>query len=460
MLPVADRETVASTSLTSSPMRIRFSAWRLGWLVSLALVVLLPTIVMAQRADDFVSNGDMLLFRSNFSLPSPEDQVIARQRGVVAFDAYQSNPWPAGEMPLVFDGIDDSKQQQLLTYCGAWTAFTGVRCVRRTDQARFVIVRADKEGCFASVGAPTNGNGIINLGSSFCWEPYHAIHELGHGFGLMHEHQRPNRDDYISIVPENIQPGDANFVIVPSNRAATEYDFDSITHYGPAFGSRNGNPTIVPKPQFVERAKNMGRGTAPSALDRTALASVYNIAPAPRNGSSPRVVFDRLDFLSAMQDLDRVYVGELHRANGLSIGGRPDFLGIAAWIFDVYLSGRATGYTQGEAFYNVRAWISQSDEWRSKNPAMQPLALLPTNSPIHLDRGEYLEAMYRLDDAYKTELLRPNGLSLNGAPDLLGIAAWIFDVYLNTRLNGGSPDQAWNMVLTAIRNSDEYRQRH
>lgn len=63
-----------------------------------------------------------------------------------------------------------------------------------------------------------------------------------------------------------------------------------------------------------------------------------------RPASAPAaVVFDRAEFLSAMNRLHQFYMATegLQRPNGLSIGGAPDLVGIAAWIFDVYLTCRA-----------------------------------------------------------------------------------------------------------------------
>ena len=61
------------------------------------------------------------------------------------------------------------------------------------------------------------------------------------------------------------------------------------------------------------------------------------------------LTFDRSDFLAAMNRLDAFYKAPegLQRPNGLSVAGRPDFLGIAAWIFDVYLTCRSAGRTAG-----------------------------------------------------------------------------------------------------------------
>jgi hypothetical protein len=59
---------------------------------------------------------------------------------------------------------------------------------------------------------------------------------------------------------------------------------------------------------------------------------------------------------------------------------------------------------------------------------------------VAFDRNDFLAAMNRLHEHYKTPegLQRPNGLSIDGNPDFVGIAAWIFDVYLSCRASGPS----------------------
>ena len=52
------------------------------------------------------------------------------------------------------------------------------------------------------------------------------------------------------------------------------------------------------------------------------------------------------------------------------------------------------------------------------------------------------------------------GLSISGGPDFLGIATWIFDIYLAERLNGISPNGAWTITENAIRNTGEWRSKH
>jgi hypothetical protein len=58
----------------------------------------------------------------------------------------------------------------------------------------------------------------------------------------------------------------------------------------------------------------------------------------------------------------------LQRSEGLWIKGHPDYEGISAWIFDVYLRDRLNGLTEAEAQERVATAIRQSEEWRTKHP--------------------------------------------------------------------------------------------
>ena len=71
-----------------------------------------------------------------------------------------------------------------------------------------------------------------------------------------------------------------------------------------------------------------------------------------------------------MERLDAFYQAPegLQRADGLSIGGGPDFPGIAAWIFDVYLNARHAGRSVEASWGEVVAAVQASDEWRTKHP--------------------------------------------------------------------------------------------
>ena len=165
-----------------------------------------------------------------------------------------------------------------------------------------------------------------------------------------------------------------------------------------------------------------------------------------------------------MERLHAFYMSRygLQRPQGLSINGRPDFLGIAQWIFDVYLPARSRGFSAEGAFDIVIAAITRSEEWRQKNPGR--IALTPTSfTPfISFNRDEFLDVLNRLDSFYRAPegLQRQDGLSISGGPDFLGIAAWVFDIYLGERLRGSSATAAWVILENSIRATDEWRRKH
>ena len=71
------------------------------------------------------------------------------------------------------------------------------------------------------------------------------VHELVHTLGFVHEHTRPDRDDFISVNYDNIEPGEEkNFEKRPPGTSDffekgsvdtknTPYDVLSLLHYGP-----------------------------------------------------------------------------------------------------------------------------------------------------------------------------------------------------------------------------------
>jgi hypothetical protein len=63
----------------------------------------------------------------------------------------------------------------------------------------------------------------------------HVLHELGHALGLLHEHQRPDRDQFVRVIWSNLM---AQFFVnyeKQDNPLIKEeqynYDFSSIMHY-------------------------------------------------------------------------------------------------------------------------------------------------------------------------------------------------------------------------------------
>jgi hypothetical protein len=110
----------------------------------------------------------------------------------------------------------------------------------------------------------------------------------------------------------------------------------------------------------------------------------------------------------------------------------------------------------------VVAEITPTEERRQNNPTRVPLTRVTFTPRLGFDADEYLSVMRQLDRFYASAegLQRPEGLSIGGGPDFLGIATWVFDVYLNERLRGISASTSWVITENAIRATDEWRRKH
>ena len=101
------------------------------------------------------------------------------------------------------------------------------------------------------------------------------MHELGHVLGLYHEHQRPDRNNYIQINWGNIQSGTGSqFQPVSPTITIGSYDFASTMHYSAYAFSKNGLPTIEVKPAYSDYAPRIGI-RALSEGDATGMESQY-----------------------------------------------------------------------------------------------------------------------------------------------------------------------------------------
>lgn len=124
----------------------------------------------------------------------------------------------------------------------------------------------------------------------------------------------------------------------------------------------------------------------------------------------------------------------------------------------------ATWIVHGANTQANRPWLAPiipQDDSGTVDPDVDPD--IPPVEPIHLDRQEFYDEMIELHRFYKAPegLQRKTGLaSEDGTPDFTGIAAWIFDIYLNNRLHGMSAAQAREEYRKEIRKTTEWIGHH
>jgi hypothetical protein len=150
-----------------------------------------------------------------------------------------------------------------------WEQRTPIRFKKRTTENDFVIFR-DGGGCSSAVGR-IGGVQFVTLGAA-C-SVGNAIHEIGHTVGLWHEQSREDRDQFVTVMLDNIAPNlRHNFdQHITDGDDIGDYDYGSIMHYPRnAFAIDPSKPTLVTK-----NGEAIGQREALSAGDIAAVVAIY-----------------------------------------------------------------------------------------------------------------------------------------------------------------------------------------
>lgn len=168
--------------------------------------------------------------------------------------------WPQ-QIPIVYTSditplkraiLDISREEYELRTC--------LSLPERTEEENYITFRS-LGGCWSyigMVGGPQNisiGDGCERIGT--------GEHEVMHALGIYHEQSRTDRDDYVEVVFDKINPGAVgNFEALTLEEAddrRVPYDFYSIMHYSKLGFTIDGNITIRTRdPQFQDTIGQRG----------------------------------------------------------------------------------------------------------------------------------------------------------------------------------------------------------
>nr|XP_033789734.1 meprin A subunit beta [Geotrypetes seraphini] len=103
-------------------------------------------------------------------------------------------------------------------------------------------------GCYSSIGNRRVGKQQLSIGAN-CDRLATIQHEFLHALGFWHEQSRSDRDDYVTIVWDYIQPDkESNFNKYDDKRSSflnVPYDYTSVMHYSKTAFSNGTDSTIV-----------------------------------------------------------------------------------------------------------------------------------------------------------------------------------------------------------------------
>ncbi|XP_026725953.1 seminal metalloprotease 1-like [Trichoplusia ni] len=159
---------------------------------------------------------------------------------------------------------EDFDEKQLRAIEAALADIANNSCVRfrkrESEDERAVIIQ-EGPGCSSNVGFKSSGQQVMQLGRG-CFKHGTIVHEMLHTLGFFHMQCTYNRDDYVTIVWENIKPGrEHNFKKYGKdviNDFDVPYDYDSVMHYPATAFSAHKEKTIIPIKENVEIGQRVG----------------------------------------------------------------------------------------------------------------------------------------------------------------------------------------------------------
>lgn len=145
---------------------------------------------------------------------------------------YGGQRWPGGVVPYEFRAdVSEFNRQLIRGALDVIESRTPVRFVPRQSETIYILVQPSPVPgvSFSSHIGMSGGQQTVSI-SDWDYQPL-VIHEFCHALGMYHEHQRPDRDQYIEINWSAIDPQySANFSVVNAETFGP-YDFESVMHY-------------------------------------------------------------------------------------------------------------------------------------------------------------------------------------------------------------------------------------
>ncbi|XP_019858826.1 PREDICTED: bone morphogenetic protein 1-like, partial [Amphimedon queenslandica] len=187
---------------------------------------------------------------------TPEQAALFKRGGwdeLVNSEAWLRNhgKW-SRTIPYTISGVATRERNALTSSIKMFHDLTCLRFTPKQSYNRDYIQFVSRGGCWSYLGKQPPGRyarpQLVSLASG-CYLAVPA-HEIMHALGRFHEQSRADRDTYVRIITGNIRSGYAgNFVRrTTSDSQSLPYDYLSLMHYGRTAFSRNGQPTIQPKP--------------------------------------------------------------------------------------------------------------------------------------------------------------------------------------------------------------------
>ncbi|KAM6938838.1 meprin A subunit beta [Lycodopsis pacificus] len=249
----------------------------LRWIVLLFVLRLAAAKLTGETETDVDEGHDWDIFNINEAagldlLEGDIEQEETDSRNSIIGERYR---WPTTIPYHLEDSLDMNAKGVILKAFDQYRLKTCIDFTPWTGEENYISVFKGS-GCFSSVGNQHVGKQRLSIGRN-CDRLGTVEHEFLHALGFWHEQSRADRDDYVNIMWDRIEPGkEHNFKTYDdavSSALGVPYDYGSVMHYSKTSFNIASEPTIVTKiPHFMDV---IGQRMGFSASDLTKLNSLY-----------------------------------------------------------------------------------------------------------------------------------------------------------------------------------------
>ncbi|XP_018410803.1 PREDICTED: meprin A subunit beta-like [Nanorana parkeri] len=171
-------------------------------------------------------------------------------RNTIIGDKYR---WPRTVPYYLEDSLEINAKGVILKAFERYRLKTCIDFKPWAGEKNYISVFKDN-GCYSYVGNQEWGKQPLSIGSG-CDIVETVQHEFLHALGFHHEQSRSDRDDYVTIVWNKIQPGKEHNFQAYDDRTVSSlnvpYDYTSVMHYSKNAFQIDNAPTVIPKnPQY------------------------------------------------------------------------------------------------------------------------------------------------------------------------------------------------------------------
>jgi hypothetical protein len=197
-------------------------------------------LMAGAKAAGFIATDIQNLGQNPFDPFSALDDLFSLTDGLI--NGFNPLSWPSNWVPYAIDpAMDAADRAKVLSAIAEVERKTSIRFsdiyVYDIEHIAFVyfVRAAGSDHSYSDIGYGSGQRREVHLVPGGGDE----LHELGHVLGLLHEHQRRDRDEHVNFYSDRVPSGLwLNYVPLPFQITSGPYDIDSIMHYPSAnYGS-------------------------------------------------------------------------------------------------------------------------------------------------------------------------------------------------------------------------------